>query len=83
MPAIGPRIGGHRAPVSLTNDEILAVAGYRSALRQLRLATANERRVVQENRSEASLRMAHNATTASVDAYAKALATLNASLEED
>jgi len=80
---IGPRLGGHRAPVSLKNDEVLAVAGYRTALRQLKLATANERRVVEENRSEASINMAYERTQACVDAHSAALATLNATLEED
>jgi hypothetical protein len=80
--AVGPRKGQHRAPVSLSHDEVLAVVGYRSALRMFRAATEHERRTVDENRSETSLRMAHARTTACVDALSKALATLNATLEE-
>jgi hypothetical protein len=81
--AIGPRLGNHRAPVSLRDAEILAVVGYRSALRELRLATANERRVVGENRSAASLNMARDRTAACVDSFTKALASLNATLVEE
>lgn len=79
--AIGPRLGKHRVPASFSNDELLALVGYRSALRQYHEAADDERRAVSEARSRVALNQASAASAASVDALSAALATLNAVLK--
>jgi len=83
MPAIGPRHGAHRVPISFTDDELVALGGYRRALRDLTEASRDERRVVNENRSSVALNQAYRRTAAAVDRHREALETLNATLREE
>lgn len=80
---IGPRLGQHRAPVSLTTDEVQAVIDYRYALRAWKEAQREEQRTVNENRSVYAVNTAHVRARAATDALSKALETLQAALSED
>lgn len=83
MTIIGPRLGKHRAPISLTDEEVRAVAAYRSAIRQYHKAAADERRAVNENRSRTAQDMAAKASLAAIDAVSAALEVLNWTLRDD
>lgn len=83
MTITGPRLGKHRAPVSLSDEEVLAVVGYRSALREYNKAADAERNAVNQNRSRVALNQAAAASAASIDAVSAALERLNWVLRED
>lgn len=81
--AIGPRVLGHkRAPISFSDDVLLALSAYRIAVRTLATAMAAERMAVDQNRSKTALDMAHKATLAAIEAHRAALSALNVTLEE-
>ena len=83
MPAIGPRLNGKRIPMSFTDDELVALGGYRNTLRALLEATRDERRVLNEGRSRVALDAAYRRTLAARDAHSAALQALNATLAEE
>lgn len=84
MTIVGPRFKGStsRAHVSFTADELEAFAGYRAAYRAWKVAQAEERRAVDENRSKTAVEMANRNANAATIALSAAKASLNAALEE-
>lgn len=84
-PVIGPRFRGatSRAHVSFTADELEAFAGYRAALRAWKRAQADERRIIDENRSAVAVEAAWRSSDAAQLALSKAKATMDATLTEE
>lgn len=68
--------------MSFTDDELVAFGAYRAAYREWKEAQRDERRVVNENRSQVAVEAAWRRSNAATMALSKARETLHASIEE-
>lgn len=82
MSVIGPRLGNHRVPMSFSDEELLALGAYRFSVRELRSATTDESRAVNERASAVAMNAAYRRTAAAHEAHSRALEHLNATLQD-
>lgn len=82
MTIIGPRIAGKRAPISISDEEAVALHAYRQALLAYRVAEREERIALSRMAPVRELQAAYSRSHAATERLSAALMALNVAIQD-